>query len=267
MGEQARALGITLLFTAGTRPDGDAMAAFARSAPDVALSHGPAVAPYLYLVPNRPSGPNIRAEGSPAGYWVELLREGLTFDLIGLRPGEGTAAAPIDHCFDFPDHSRVQACEALCLLPGPHLAGGEHSLPVVRGLLALARDLVHHFEHLEGLIWPPSRSVIGRRFFESTVTAWLEGGAFPGLGLTAFSQAEDGALQSVGLSHFIKRELRIEPALAQDRVAATRLAIRLVNLLVAMGGIESEERVTAPDGSALVLRPSADAPLISVSND
>ncbi len=131
-------------------------------------------------------------------------------------------------------------------------------------MLELARDMIHHFEGIEGAVWPASRSVIGRRFFESTVTAWLSGGAFPALGMTAFSATFDGALQSIGLAYFIGQELRIEPSLASDKPAATRLGIRLVNQLLIMGGLSSSEHVIAPDGSRLVLAPSANGKFIRV---
>ncbi|OGS47728.1 MAG: hypothetical protein A3J40_05115 [Erythrobacter sp. RIFCSPHIGHO2_12_FULL_63_10] len=260
-------MGISLLFAAGKRPDSDAIAEFASSSPEVSLTHDPAAVPRLRLVGSDRTGHPDPGENAEGQNWVELLREGLTFDLVGLAPGESTWIPEIEHCFDFPDRALVQSCEALQLLPGPHLAGGERSLPVVRGLMALARDLAHHFEHLGGLVWPHSHSVIGKRFFESTITAWLEGGAFPALGLTAFTQTADGALQSVGLNYFIDQELRIEPPLANNKVAATRLAIRLINQLVLMGGIADEEHVMAPDGSGLILRLSENRRFVRVWNE
>ncbi len=131
-------------------------------------------------------------------------------------------------------------------------------------MLALACDLVLHFSDCEAVCWGPSRSVIGRRYFESVVSAWLDGGPFPALGLTAFGEMPDGALQSVGLAFWIGQELRIEPPLSRDKVAAARLGVRLVNQLVLTGGITDDERIIAPDGSPLVLRASRDRALISV---
>lgn len=196
--------------------------------------------------------------------WVELLRDGLTFDLEGLNPAETPAIPPSEHGFDFEGDPSAHTHEAVRLVPGAHLAGGEGSLPVVRGMIALARDLTHHFQDVEAIIWPPSQSVIGRRYFESTATAWIDGGAFPALGLTAFVQTMDGALQSVGLDYFIGQELRIEPQLVDDKVAATRLAVRLVNQLVLTGGVKDAERVVAPDGSRLIMRPSDNGRFVRV---
>ena len=137
-------------------------------------------------------------------------------------------------------------------------------MPVAKALIALARDLVHHFEDLVAVVWPPSQSVIGRRFFESTTTAWLEGGAFPALGLTAFKESMDGALQTIGLDFWIGQELRVESPLSLDKVSATRLGIRLVNQLILIGGLETAERIMAPDGSRLIMRPSRNQKFVRV---
>lgn len=134
----------------------------------------------------------------------------------------------------------------------------------MRGLVALARDLAHHFEDASAIVWPPAKSAIGRRFFESITTAWIDGGAFPALGLTAFQETIDGALQSVGLTYWIGQELRIEAPLSSDKVAATRLGVRLINQLILLGGLDDSERIVAPDGSRLVMRPSRNRKYIRV---
>lgn len=196
--------------------------------------------------------------------WIELLREGLTFDLSGLKPGPQSEFPQLEHRFDLPDLPTQDTHEALAFLPGPHLVSGGSSQPVVRAMLALACDLILHFDDLAAIGWGPSRSAIGRRFFESVISAWLDGGSFPALGLTAFAQSADGALESEGLAFWTGQELRIEPPLSADKVFATRLGIRLVNQLVLTGEIDTDERIIAPDGTRLVLRPSRNRALISV---
>jgi len=197
-------------------------------------------------------------------HWLELLRDGLTFDLSGLAPGPASAFPALAHRFDLPALPAQDDYEAMTLMPGPHLAAGSNSLPINRVLLGLGCDLVRHFEDIAAVGWGPAGCAIGRRFFESVTSAWLDGGPFPALGLTAFVETPDGALQSAGLAFWIGQELRIEPPLSADRIAATRLGIRLVNHLVIIGGLASDERITAPDGTRLVLRPSRERALISV---
>lgn len=196
--------------------------------------------------------------------WLELLRDGLTFDLSGLVPGPASPFPDLSHRFDLPALPSGADHEALVLRPGPHLAAGGNSLPLARTMLALACDLVRHFDDLLAVGWGPAGSAIGRRFFESVTSAWLDGGPFPALGLTAFVETTDGALQSEGLAFWIGQELRIEPPLSADRVAATRLGIRLVNHLVLAGGLSADDRITAPDGTRLVLRASRGRAIISV---
>jgi hypothetical protein len=196
--------------------------------------------------------------------WIELLSQGLTFDLSGLASGPASGFPTIAHRFDLPEVPTPDGYEALKLQPGPHLAAGGRSVPVIRVMLALACELARHFDDLAAFGWGPAQSAIGRRFFESVTTAWLDGGPFPALGLTAFTETADGALESNGLDFWIGQELRIEPLLSADRVAATRLGVRLVNHLVIMGGLQDTDRIVAPDGTRLTLRPSRNRAIISV---
>ncbi len=227
--------------------------------PAVSVSHDPA-ADRAADAP--PAGDEAVWPGQLA--WVELLRDGLTFDLSGLPPGPASAFPAVSHRFDLPALPTPDEYEAIVLRPGPHLAEGAGSMPLMRELLALGCDIVRQFDDVLAVVWAPAATAIGRRYFESVTSAWLDGGPFPALGLTAFTETADGALESVGLAFWIGQELRIEPPLSADRVAATRLAIRLVNHLVLAGGLSEDDRIIAPDGSRLVLRPSRSRALINV---
>lgn len=243
------------------------MRAFVAQVPQVSITHDSAHdASALRLVePTTFHSSASDVEAKPV--WLELLRDGLTFDCVGLAPRIAHQAPEVRHRFDLAADDRLEELEAVLLSPGSHLAGGGRSLPVLRGLLALARDMVHFFEDAKVACWPPAQSAIGRRFFDSTVTAWLEGGPFPALGLTAFEEESDGSLASVGLVHFVDQELRIEPELAADKLNATRLGIRLINQLVLVGGIHESERIVGPDGSRLHLRPSRNGKYVRVSRE
>lgn len=259
-----------MLFASGKRPTRDAIKAFADAHRTISVSHDPLGEPPLYLVTT--DGENVEPQNDAHldvedRVWLELLQDGLTFDLFGLFPGASCSFPKTEHRFDLDQSPGAMRLEGLHLVPGQHLAGAANSMPVMRGLIALARDLVNHFEDLVAVVWEPSSSVIGRRYFESVSTAWLDGGAFPALGLTAFRETIDGALQSVGLDFWIGQELRIEPPLSNDRVAATRLGTRLVNQLVMVGGIDQAERVTAPDGTRLLMRPSRNGRFVRVSRE
>ncbi|MBU7578917.1 MAG: hypothetical protein KAF27_00370 [Porphyrobacter sp.] len=252
-----------MLFASGKRPDRLAIRAFVGRQPSLSVSHDP-VADEASSDNSVGRAPDAEALWPGQLHWLELLREGLTFDLSGFAPGPAAPFPAFAHRFDLPALPAPDAYEALVLRPGPHLADGAASLPLMRGLLALGCDLVRQLPDVVAVGWGPAGTAIGARFFESVTSAWLEGGPFPALGLTAFTQTEDGALESVGLAFWIGQELRIEPSLTADRVAATRLGIRLVNHLVLIGGLSDDDRITAPDGSRLVLRPSRSRAVVSV---
>jgi hypothetical protein len=258
-----------LLFVPGKRPARAAILDFVARQQNVLLSHDPAGEAGVELAVADGARRQLAGRSADArdDVWLELLRDGLTFDLCGLAPGPSPAVPPITHRFDFAPGETEHALEALAVLPGPHLAGGERSMPVMKAMLGLARDLTQHFPDLVAIHWAPSHSAIGRRFFESVVTAWLEGGAFPALGLTAFEQVADGALQSVGLDIWIGQELRIEPPLTGDKIAATRLGVRLINQLVMVGGLDESERIIAPDGTRLVMQTSRNSQFIRVRRE
>jgi hypothetical protein len=257
-----------LLFAKGKRPDRAAILTFTDYASAVTLSHDPSRDQPADLAPAGEGGvaQQDRPQEAPARefVWVELLRDGLAFDLLGLAPGTAPQVGAVDHRFDLEQSFDPQQHDALQLKSGHHLVGGERTIPVTKGLVGLARDIVDHFEDCRAVFWPAASSAIGQQFFESTASAWLDGGPFPALGLTAFRETMDGALQSEGLEFFIGQELRIEPPLSHDKVAATRLAVRLVNQLVLVGGIESSERVVAPDSARLILRTSRNGKFVRV---
>ncbi|MDZ4275177.1 MAG: hypothetical protein U0995_04010, partial [Erythrobacter sp.] len=143
-----------LLFAKGKRPSRDAIRAFAARQQAVDFSQEPISDDDL-----------LDAAAWPDQVvWAELLCHGLTFDLIGLAPGQPGAFPVIEHRFDLAEMPTAASYDALSIIPGPHIAAGGRSLPVVRAMLALARDLALCFDDLAAVCWAPSRSAIGRRF-------------------------------------------------------------------------------------------------------
>lgn len=236
----------------------------------VSISHGPRADHSPQIVANRGEALDSSSNGG-AGHkedvWFELLVHGLTFDLRGLAPGTGEGVYDTEFRYDFDEPVSSKRFEAVHLAPGQHLAGGARSLPVMRELIALACEMVCHFDDLAAIVWKPANSVIGRRYFESVATAWLEGGPFPALGLTSFKVTNDGALETIGLDYWTGQELRIEPSLSSDKIEATRLGARIVNQLVISGKLEKIERVIALDGSRLILLPSSNGKLVRVTHE
>ena len=196
-------------------------------------------------------------------HWVELLANGLTFDLSGLAPGPAEPFVMGVHQFGLDPGFTAAGCEALLLVPGPHLVSGGPMIPVLRCLAWLAGELCA-LDGLQAIQWSAARSLCGPAYFSEAVTRWIGGGAFPGLGLTALVWREDGAMQSEGLAMFTGQELVIDPAIACDRAQAAKLAVRMLHWLVENGKVEQSQSLTGPSGETLLLEPAREQGIVNL---
>jgi len=236
----------SLLFAPGDRPGAEHVRALARL--DTA-----------FVISLEPPEEGVAPPGGAAAHavhWLELLANGLTFDLEGLTPGNSQPVPPRGYTYGLPPAFPQGPLEAISLRPGPHIAAGGRMLPVVRGTAWLAARLTA-LPKVQAVAWHPARTWSGPQYFRDSVTRWVEGGAFPGLGLTALAPTPEGGLQSEGLTLFTGQELRLEPKLIADRAAGARLALRLLHWLVENGRLERQATLTGPSGEALLLAPSA----------
>ncbi|MGV2496214.1 hypothetical protein [Pelagerythrobacter aerophilus] len=237
------------MFRAGARPDIAAVRRAVEAMEKVAISH---------------AGDEQGAGADEHGPWLELLIDGMTFDLSGMAPGAGYVAADLRNRYEVPADFGEALGEGLCLLPGPHLAGGRATVPVVRAQAALGAELVRRLPGALVVSWTPARTLVGREFYLSMVEAWLAGGSFPALGLCAFRQMLGGAVQSEGLAFFTGQELHFDNAQFPDPAAAVQLGLRLVNELVGGGRIAETVSLTGPDGAGVTLRPSGNGRFLRV---
>lgn len=196
--------------------------------------------------------------------WVELLANGLTFDLEGLRPGQPEPTPPLGHIYGLPADFSPGMLETLTLRPGPHLRAGGTMLPVVRGMAWLTARLAQ-MPFVQAVAWHSARTWCSPRHFSESVIRWAEGGPFPGLGLTALAPTPEGGLQSEGLSLFTGQELRLDPRLVTDRAAGARLALRILHWLVENGRLEQMVTLAGPGGEPLVLDPSTSGRFVTAS--
>lgn len=261
---------VSLLFAPGERPSSSAIRALAESTSDYALSLDPfASGPQLALVPGHRGGGSLkgRDEGRrPDARWLEILANGLTFDLAGLAPGPGEDLPERAHVYGLAEDEAAAPLEAIRLAPGPHLTGGSTMLPVIRCLAWLAARL-SALPGTRAVAWHAARCWSGPVHFRDGVLRWMEGGAFPGLGLTALAPVPDGGMQSEGLSLFTGQELRMEPELALDRAESAKLALRLIHMLVENGPVTDMERIALPGALRLRLEPSANRRFVRAWRD
>lgn len=191
-----------------------------------------------------------------------MLVDGLTFSITGFAHAPG-------HENEFGGRARrlkstTPTINGLLLTPGPHLAEGANSLPVVRTMMALGATLAGLMQGVEYVTWSPSASSVDPATFEADIDRWLKGGTVPVPAMVSFKPTLDQAMASQGLAFFHGQELRIEPDLAHVTDSAMRLAIRLADHLLHRGRLEAVEVMTAPDGSALRLDPSRNGKIVRV---
>lgn len=255
--EERSEAGLLLFFSRNRRPDRDALLEALDAIPSVTVSHDPITASSLGEDAGTTRG------RSDSGDWLELLTDGLTFDLLGLSPDPAIAAPTIRHHVASTTED-VADCEAIGVFPGPHIAHGSHALPVVRTMLRLGAELVRALGEVRAVSWPPAGSSIAPEFFSRSVEAWLKGGPFPALGLVGIVFDDKGRLRSDGLSFFIGSELELGGELSSDRLAATRLFVRLIHELAGSDVPEETVQVTTEDAGMLTLEPDPRDRLIRV---
>lgn len=246
--------GLILLFESSGRPDRAAVRSALGQIGNASISFDPG---------ERSAGGGTTGTGDTDA-WLEILVDGLTFDLVGLAPGPRISVPAAEFRIDFPAGLDVGDFEAVSIAPGPHLSGGHRSLVVARAMAGLACGLARSLDKVAAFYWLPSRCVTGTDFFISTVQAWIEGGPFPALGMTTFAETSDNGLRSVGLSFFTGQEIEIPQEIAEDPAARTRIAMRLVHQLALHGELTEPQTITGPDGRMLELMPDAGGKLVQV---
>jgi hypothetical protein len=169
------------------------------------------------------------------GGTVELIVGGLMFEVDGLAPGSAYAGQVPADIYGFPDVVLVEGQEAVRLLPGHHLAGGLSLAPVIRAMLALAAELAVSFP-VTAVLWHPADTAIEPRAFSRLVLAWLAGGAFPAMGLTALTAMADGSVVSRGLAHFVGQEMTLR---GERNAPDLKLAAQVVDRIVQEGPLHA----------------------------
>ncbi|HMP57067.1 MAG TPA: hypothetical protein PKD92_10905 [Novosphingobium sp.] len=231
--------GFSLLFAAGTRPGVAEVERLLQTAPPANLGSA--------RISHRPADD----EG-----WLELLASGLTFDLAGLAPAPPAPLPRAVHRFGIGDDTAGKVHEAVSLLPGEHIMAGSAQVTVVRVMAGLAARLVG-LGGVRAVAWHPAASWMEAGYFTRVVAAWLAGGVFPALGLTAFESTADGGIESVGLAFFTGQELRVEALAGEARADTVKLAVRAVDMLVRHGPLADRFTLIGPSGEPLVVEPDA----------
>jgi hypothetical protein len=199
--------------------------------------------------------------------WMELHRDGMTFDCSGLAPGPAVAMPVVSQWLGVPKSKRLERLRCVGLSLGPHVRAGQASPPILRRLLGLAREMADGLSNCHALCWVAAGTVIERAAYSELVDRWQDGGPFPAQLVTSFKEGLGGGIESRGLSYFTGQELRIEPGAFADEGQGTLLALRLASQLIYQGRLETAEQATAPDGGMLRLEPSPNGRFVRVWAD
>lgn len=183
--------------------------------------------------------------------WAELLTLGLTFDCIGLSPGPAAPPPPQGTLLGL--HEAPEG-EALALKPAPHLADAPGLQPIVRGLAGIAVELVE-LPGVKAVVWHPALAWMLPSYFRKVVGNWLNGGAFPALGLTTLERDRDGSIFTRGLALMTGQELRFAPDPKLGAADIARIAVRLVHSLIEVEPLEVAHEFAGPDGQTIDVVP------------
>ena len=187
----------------------------------------------------------------PSEGWLELLSSGLTFDCLGIAPGSPAAVPPPGAMLGL---DAIPDGESVALRPGPHIAAGRGLLPVVRVLAAVGMRLAA-LPGVRAVCWQPAGSWMEPGYYRRVVGDWLDGGAFPALGLTSLRRESNGAMVSLGLGLLIGQELRFEPDRTLSAGAVARISVRLIHELISNGPLTVPKEFTGADGEQLLAVP------------
>jgi len=121
--------------------------------------------------------------------------------------------------------------------------------PIIRVLNGLGAELAR-LPGVRAVGWEPSRSWMAPAWYMTAIRAWLVGGAFPAIGLTAFTPHENGVFQSTGQSLFTGYEVLVVPVDGEEPHETAKLAARAIHVL-AQSGAKGLEAITDAKGHAI----------------
>lgn len=133
--------------------------------------------------------------------------------------------------------------KAVTVAPHDSLTSGRH-LPEVNHRILLLGKWIGQSLAATAAAWIPSRRIASLAYFDETVSAYLDGGPFPALFQTSFSQVRAGCFQTSGLEYFAGQEIRLT---APPDYSASDMAERLIRII---DDIATHGRIDTPARSA-----------------
>lgn len=252
-GRPAKVIGPVLhfLFSAGQRPSRDALMRIITPSPRFRIGDSQK---------STSGGGNDESR-------LEVVVDGLSFDILGLEPG-GTAVRPdIRHYADGAIELTDGEVEVVALIPGPHIASGPAELPIIRAMMELAVGLTTAWTRSIAVVWGPGRIAATPGFFSRAVARWIGDGPFPASTLVGFARHGEETLRSEGAAFFVGQEIEVTGEVARATDMARGIGSRVMNHLMTNGRIEEVSHIQGRDGTVLRLAPAGtDGQWLRVSN-
>ena len=183
--------------------------------------------------------------------------------LAGLAPATAVPTPLIAHRYGFAQGEAELPGELITLVQQKPLPPLAQRLPLARALVGLAAQLLE-LDGVQAVIWHPAGSAMAPQLFSSLTANWLQGGAFPALGLTALFADSMGAIRSSGLAFFTGQELSIAPVIGINTGDLAKIAVRLINQLVGKPAIHQELDMVGPSGERFTVEPSDNDRLLRI---
>jgi len=183
--------------------------------------------------------------------WAEILRDGLTFDLRGLSGGHKKTLPIIEHSVGI-SMGQGEDLAVLQICPGPHISGAQQLLPVIRVAAALTGCLAK-IAQPRAICWIPARNALAPELFNRAVKPWLEGGPFPAIALASIHRNASGEMATTGLKFLIGQEFTLSGDSGTSREHLARVAVRLIDWLVAHGPITEAKQADLAGTGAVFL--------------
>lgn len=190
--------------------------------------------------PSQDNGWIVRLSGSEAG---DTLHLGIANEPISIAAG-----SLAEHRFDV-QVSLLDGCRALRISAGADTDTRSDPVELLRAQCRLALDLLN--DDVLAVLWSGADSLLGADYFRRMVGIWLDGGAFPALGLAALVKDERGVVRSVGLDVLVGQDVAVLPASGMSAADQARLAMRVMDFLVREGPVQQDQSV-AVDGFGMI---------------
>lgn len=199
------------------------------------------------------NGPALRNDPAQGGWTVRVpgSRESEVLHVAIDDDQNASRRTPdAEHRFDM-SGTRLDGCLSLTIAPAPapDVEAWGDPVELLRAQCVTALDLLS--SEMVAVSWAGADSIMGAEYFRRMIGIWIDGGAFPALGLAALVKEQSGVVRSTGLDVLVGQEVAVIPAKDMSPADQARLAMRVMDFLVREGPVQQDQTVEV-DGFGMV---------------